>query len=239
MAHREYRLLTQMRPLSLLSSLTVCLAARCLVCLAARRRPRTRAPPPPSSSSDRIAPSLHGMYPSASARSRVAAHGSAPCCSASRRSRRARRASRTRTAGVAAARGSGGSTTRCPSRCGASTSCRAPSTRWTFRWSARRRSRRGGGVPNDAPARRASMAVAAMQAAGWLAVAADRHECSWLRLGKGPTSTLTHARSPIGFFLNNFFNRISHAANSEVRFACPMRTHRQLGLVVRCGDLAL
>ena len=38
------------------------------------------------------------------------------------------------------------------------------------------------------------------------------------------------ARSPI-FFLITFFKCISHAANSEVRFACPMRTHRQLGLV--------
>ena len=43
-------------------------------------------------------------------------------------------------------------------------------------------------------------------------------------------------------FLNNFFKThvpLPHAATSEVRFACPMRTHRQLGLVVRCGELAL
>ena len=41
------------------------------------------------------------------------------------------------------------------------------------------------------------------------------------------------------FFSITFFNRIFHAVNSGVRFACPMRIHHQLGLVVRCGDLAL
>ena len=42
-----------------------------------------------------------------------------------------------------------------------------------------------------------------------------------------------HPTSPIVFFGITFFKRISHVANSGVRFACPMRTHRQRGLAIR------
>ena len=40
-------------------------------------------------------------------------------------------------------------------------------------------------------------------------------------------------RRRLFFFTITFFKRISHVLNSEVRFACPMRTHRQRGLAIR------
>ena len=52
-------------------------------------------------------------------------------------------------------------------------------------------------------------------------------------------SVFVQPTSRNSFSGTTFFNSCSHANVLEVGFVCPIQTHRQLGLVVRCGDLAL